>query len=100
MERKIALEMSLVVYDGRWFSPIRKSLQAAADSLSFEVNGEVVLKLYKGSVTAVQKNSPNSLYSEEYATFGKDQVYKQSDADGFIRLFSLSSRIRAKNQLK
>ncbi|AHG60314.1 Argg [Buchnera aphidicola str. G002 (Myzus persicae)] len=97
---KIALEMSLVVYDGRWFSPIRKSLQAAADSLSFEVNGEVVLKLYKGSVTAVQKNSPNSLYSEEYATFGKDQVYKQSDADGFIRLFSLSSRIRAKNQLK
>ncbi|WAI18225.1 MAG: argininosuccinate synthase [Buchnera aphidicola (Acyrthosiphon caraganae)] len=97
---KIGLEMSSIVYDGRWFSPIRKSLQAAADSLSSEINGEVMLKLYKGSVTAVQKSSPNSLYSEEYATFGKDQVYKQSDADGFVRLFSLSSRIRAQNQLK
>lgn len=97
---KIGLEMSLVVYDGRWFSPIRESLQAAADSLSSEINGEVILKLYKGSVTAVQKYSSNALYSAEYATFGKDEVYKQSDADGFIRLFSLSSRIRAKNQLK
>ncbi|CAL4326116.1 argininosuccinate synthase [Buchnera aphidicola] len=95
---KIGLEMSLVVYDGRWFSPIRESLQAAADSLSSEINGEVILKLYKGSATAVQKRSPNALYSAEYATFGKDEVYKQSDADGFIRLFSLSSRIRAKNK--
>jgi len=97
---QIGLKMSSVVYDGRWFSPIRKSLQSAANSLSSEINGEVILKLYKGSVTAVQKKSPNSLYSEEYATFGKDEVYKQSDADGFIRLFSLSSRIRAQNQLK
>jgi len=97
---KIGLEMSSVVYDGRWFSPIRKSLQAAADELSSEINGEVMLKLYKGSVTAVQKKSPNSLYSLEYATFGKDEVYNQSDADGFIRLFSLSSRIRAKNKFK
>ncbi|QCI23620.1 argininosuccinate synthase [Buchnera aphidicola (Macrosiphoniella sanborni)] len=97
---KIALEMSSVVYDGRWFSPIRKSLQAAADSLAEKITGEVILKLYKGNVIAVQKKSPNSLYSEEYATFGKDQVYKQSDADGFIRLFSLSSRIRAQNELK
>ncbi|QCI15747.1 argininosuccinate synthase [Buchnera aphidicola] len=97
---KIGLEMSSVVYDGRWFSQVRKSLQAAADSLSSEINGEVILKLYKGSVIAVQKKSPNSLYSQEYATFGEDEVYKQSDADGFIRLFSLSSRIRARNQLK
>ncbi|QCI20797.1 argininosuccinate synthase [Buchnera aphidicola (Hyperomyzus lactucae)] len=97
---KIGLEMSSVVYDGRWFSPIRQSLQAAANSLASQINGEVVLKLYKGSVTAVQKNSPNSLYSIEYATFGEDEVYEQSDAHGFIRLFSLSSRIRAKNQLK
>ncbi|ADP67027.1 argininosuccinate synthase [Buchnera aphidicola] len=97
---KIGLEMSSIVYDGRWFSPIRKSLQAAADSLSLEITGEVILKLYKGSVAAVQKKSPNSLYSEEYATFGEDKVYKQSDADGFIRLFSLSSKIRAQNMLK
>ncbi|AEO07876.1 argininosuccinate synthase [Buchnera aphidicola] len=97
---KLALEMSSVVYDGRWFTPIRESLQAAANSLSQQITGEVVLKLFKGVVTAIQKKSPYSLYSEEYATFGKDEVYKQSDADGFIRLFSLSSRIRAQNALK
>ncbi|QNS01799.1 MAG: argininosuccinate synthase [Buchnera aphidicola (Pentalonia nigronervosa)] len=97
---QIALEMASVVYDGRWFSPIRQSIQAAADVLSSDINGEVMLKLYKGCVTAVQKKSPNALYSAEYATFGQDKVYKQSDADGFIRLFSLSSKIRAQNKLK
>lgn len=97
---KIGLEMSSIVYDGRWFSPVRESLQAAADVLSLEISGKVILKLYKGSVTAVQKQSLNSLYSEEYATFGKDEVYNQFDADGFIRLISLSSRIRAKNKSK
>ncbi|MGL4627303.1 MAG: argininosuccinate synthase, partial [Plesiomonas shigelloides] len=58
-------------------------------------NGEVVLKLYKGNCSAIQKRSPNSLYSEDYATFGADQVYDHSDADGFIRLYSLSARIKA-----
>ncbi|QCI16891.1 argininosuccinate synthase [Buchnera aphidicola (Aphis helianthi)] len=97
---KIGLEMSTVVYDGRWFTPIRESLQCAANSLASLLNGKVVLKLYKGSVIAVQKKSLCSLYSEEYATFSKDEVYKHSDAEGFIRLFSLSSRIRALNKLK
>ncbi|QCI18617.1 argininosuccinate synthase [Buchnera aphidicola] len=97
---KIGLEMSSVVYDGRWFTPVRESLQCAADALALSLNGKVVLKLYKGSVTAVQKASINSLYSEEYATFSQDEVYKHSDAEGFIRLFSLSSRIRALNKLK
>lgn len=97
---QLGLEMSYVVYDGRWFAPLRKSLQAAAESLAEEVNGEVVLQLYKGQVTAVQKKSPNSLYSEEFATFGEDEVYDHSHAGGFIRLFSLSSRIRALNELK
>ncbi len=97
---QVGLEMSYVVYDGRWFAPLRESLQAAADSLAQEVNGEVVLKLYKGQVTAIQKKSPNSLYSEEFATFGEDEVYDHSHAGGFIRLFSLSSRIRALNEKK
>lgn len=97
---QLGLEMSYVVYDGRWFAPLRKSLQAAAESLAEEVNGEVVLQLYKGQVTAVQKKSQNSLYSEEFATFGEDEVYDHSHAGGFIRLFSLSSRIRALNELK
>lgn len=97
---QLGLEMSYVVYDGRWFAPLRKSLQASAQSLAEEVNGEVVLELYKGHVTALQKKSPNSLYSEEFATFGEDEVYDHSHAGGFIRLFSLSSRIRALNELK
>lgn len=97
---QLGLEMSYVVYDGRWFAPLRKSLQASAESLAEEVNGEVILELYKGHVTAKQKKSPNSLYSEEFATFGEDEVYDHSHAGGFIRLFSLSSRIRALNELK
>ncbi|MDR7345106.1 MAG: argininosuccinate synthase [Pantoea sp.] len=97
---QLGLEMSYVVYDGRWFAPLRKSIQAAAESLASEVNGEVVLQLYKGQVTAIQKQSANSLYSEEFATFGEDEVYDHSHAGGFIRLFSLSSRIRALNEKK
>lgn len=93
-------EMSYVVYDGRWFAPLRESIQAAAESLAEEVNGEVVLQLYKGQATAIQKTSANSLYSEEFATFGEDEVYDHRHAGGFIRLFSLSSRIRALNEQK
>ncbi len=83
------------MYDGRWFTPLKDSILAAAESLSKLATGEIVLKLYKGQVTAVQKKSPNSLYSEDFATFGEDDVYDQSHAEGFIRLFSLSSRISA-----
>lgn len=98
--QQLGLEMSYVVYDGRWFTPIRASLQAAADSLATEVNGEVVLELYKGHVSAIQKKSDNSLYSEEFATFGEDEVYDHSHAEGFIRLYSLPSRIRALSKKK
>jgi len=97
---QLGLEMSYVVYDGRWFAPLRRSLQASAEALAEEVNGEVVLQLYKGQVTAIQKKSANSLYSEDFATFGEDEVYDHSHAGGFIRLFSLSSRIRALNEKK
>ncbi|CAL4317981.1 Argininosuccinate synthase [Buchnera aphidicola (Periphyllus testudinaceus)] len=92
---KIALEMSHIVYEGRWFSPLRYAIQSSADNLSKIITGEVVLKLHKGNVIAVKKRSINSLYSKSYSTFGKDSVYKQSDATGFINLFSLSSKIRA-----
>lgn len=92
---QLGLEMSYVVYDGRWFTPLREALQASAESLARTVNGEVVLQLYKGQVTALQKQSPDSLYSEEFATFGEDEVYDHRHAEGFIRLYSLSSRIRA-----
>jgi len=97
---QIGIEMSSVVYDGQWFAPFRKSLQSAANILSDDVTGEVGIELYKGNVTVVQKKSPNSLYSEEFATFSQDKVYDHSDAKGFIKLFSLSNRIRAKNKYK
>ncbi|MDR0805982.1 MAG: argininosuccinate synthase [Enterobacteriaceae bacterium] len=97
---QLGLEMSYVVYDGRWFAPTRKAIQASAESLAQDVNGEVVVKLYKGQATAIQKKSSDSLYSEEFATFGEDEVYNHSHAGGFIRLYSLPPRIRALNKLK
>jgi len=94
---KLGQEMAHLVYDGRWFTPLCKSLLASSEALAADANGEVVVKLYKGQAVAVQKRSPNSLYSEEFATFGEDQVYDQKHAEGFIRLYSLASRIRALN---
>ncbi|SQD79298.1 argininosuccinate synthase [Moritella yayanosii] len=94
-KQTVAAEFSHLVYDGRWFTPLCASLLAAAGTLAEDMNGEVIVKMYKGSVQAIQKQSPNSLYSEEFATFGDDNVYDQSHAEGFIRLYSLSSRIKA-----
>lgn len=96
----VGLKASHLIYDGRWFTPLCKSLLAAADELAQDVTGEVVVKLYKGQATVVQKRSLNSLYSEEFATFGEDEVYDHSHAEGFIRLYSLASRIRALNAQK
>jgi argininosuccinate synthase len=93
-------EFAHLVYDGRWFTPLKASVLAGAEALSEYATGEVVLKLYKGQVTPVQKRSPNSLYSESFATFGADEVYNQAHAEGFIRLYSLSSRIAALNKAK
>lgn len=92
---QVGAQMAHLVYDGRWFTPLCESLLAASESLAQLVNGEVVIKLYKGQAQAVKKRSPNSLYSEAFATFGADDVYDQKDAEGFIRLYSLASRIRA-----
>ncbi|MCL1096198.1 argininosuccinate synthase [Shewanella kaireitica] len=92
---QVGAQMAHLVYDGRWFTPLCESLLGASKPLADLVNGEVVIKLYKGQASAVKKRSPNSLYSEEFATFGEDDVYNQKDAEGFIRLYSLSSRIRA-----
>ena len=92
---QLALEFSRVMYDGRWFTPLSDALIAGAASFAKYVTGEIVVKLYKGQATVTQRQSPNSLYSEDFATFGADDVYDQKHAEGFIRLFSLSSRIAA-----
>ncbi|SHH99082.1 argininosuccinate synthase [Ferrimonas marina] len=95
---QVALEFSHVIYDGRWFTPLSDALLAAAESLAQVVTGEIVVKLYKGHATVVKRKSPNSLYSEAFSTFEEDEVYNQKHAEGFIRLFSLSSRIAAMHQ--
>ncbi|HDZ9242419.1 argininosuccinate synthase [Vibrio cholerae] len=97
---ELGIKASHLVYDGRWFTPLRQAVFAAADELAKDVNGEVVIKLYKGQAVATQKRSANSLYSEDFATFGADEVYDHSHAGGFIRLYSLSSRIRALSKNK
>jgi argininosuccinate synthase len=83
-----------LVYDGQWFSPLREALDSFVDTTQETVTGEVLVELYKGSASAVGRRSPFSLYSEQFATFGEDEVYRQSDAEGFIRLFGLPQRIR------
>ncbi|MDO6425643.1 argininosuccinate synthase [Thalassotalea sp. 1_MG-2023] len=94
----VGLEFSHVIYDGRWFTPLAKAQLAAAASFAEQITGDVVVKMYKGNATVTQRRSPNSLYSEAFATFGADDVYDQKHAEGFIRLFSLSSRITALSQ--
>jgi argininosuccinate synthase len=78
-----------LIYNGYWFSPERKMMQAAIDETQKNVEGEVKVKLYKGNVIVVGRTSPKSLYSEEHSTFEADEVYNQKDAEGFIRLNAL-----------
>jgi len=91
----LALEYADLVYNGLWFSPLREALDAFVDSTQGPVTGSVRLKLYRGNAIPVGRSSPFSLYREDFATFGQDEVYDQSDAVGFIRLYSLPLRVRA-----
>jgi len=90
----VANKYSEIVYDGQWFSPLREAIDAFVDSTQETVTGEVLVQLFKGQASAVGRRSPYSLYSEQFATFGEDDVYRQSDAEGFIRLFGLPQKIR------
>ena len=82
-----------LIYNGFWFAPERVMLQAAIDASQSHVTGEVVLKLYKGSVAVVSRQSPYSLYSEAHVTFEEDAVYDQFDAEGFIKLNALRLKL-------
>ncbi|MCI0364821.1 MAG: argininosuccinate synthase [Phycisphaerales bacterium] len=94
---QIALKFAELVYDGQWFTPLREALWAAVQKMAERMTGEVVVRLHKGGAQAVKRRSPNSLFSVEFATFDKDEVYNQAHAEGFIRLFSLPARIAALN---
>lgn len=87
-----------LIYNGYWWSPERKMLQAAIDKTQENVEGEVKLKLYKGNVIVIGRSSDISLYSEAHSTFEEDEVYDQSDAEGFIKLNALRFIIEGKNQ--
>lgn len=91
----VAQKFAQLCYDGLWYTPLREAISAFVDETQKLVTGTVKMKLYKGSATAAARKSPNSLYNEEFATFSKDEVYNQSDAEGFINLFSLPLKIRA-----
>ncbi len=87
-----------LVYDGRWWTPERAALDALVNSLQRYVTGSVRMKLYKGSARVAGRSSPVSLYHEGLATFGADSVYRQSDAEGFIRLYGLAVRTAAERE--
>ena len=87
-----------LIYNGFWFAPERTMLQAAIDASQSHVTGEVVLRLYKGSVSVVSRKSPYSLYSEAHVTFEEDAVYDQFDAEGFIKLNALRLKLLGKQK--
>jgi argininosuccinate synthase len=95
LKDELALRYADLVYDGRWWTPEREALDAAVSSTQKRVTGSVRLKVYKGGLSVAGRESPFALYQPSYATFGKDNVYDQKDAAGFIRLYSLATRIAA-----
>ncbi len=91
----VANRFAELVYFGKWFTPLREALWAFVQKTQEVVSGSVRMKLYKGNCTHAGIESPHSLYREDFATFGQDAVYKQSDAQGFINLFGLPLTVRA-----
>ena len=85
-----------LVYNGQWFTPLREAMDAFVDSTQKTVTGDVKLKLYKGNIITASVTSPYTLYDEQTASFGVDEDYNQADAAGFINLFGLSIKERAK----
>ena len=92
---QMGVKFSELVYNGQWYTPLREALSAFVDKTQEPVTGEVKLKLYKGNIMNAGMTSPNSLYSEEIATFGEDHVYDQADSAGFINLFGLPLKVKA-----
>jgi len=92
----IAPKMADLVYNGQWFTPLREALCAFVDQTQQRVTGDVKLKLYKGNLINAGVTSPYTLYDEQTASFGEDEDYNQADAAGFINLFGLPIKVKAK----
>ena len=88
-------KMAQIVYEGKWFTPLREAVQAFVESTQEYVTGEVKFKLYKGNIIKAGTTSPYSLYSESLASFTTGDLYDHHDADGFITLFGLPLKVRA-----
>ena len=95
-KEELAITFAELVYNGQWFTPLREALSAFVDKTQETVTGTVKLKLYKGNIIKAGVWSDFSLYSEELATFGEDDVYNQADSAGFINLYGLPIAVRAK----
>jgi argininosuccinate synthase len=91
----IAPRYADLVYEGRWWTTEREAYDAFVNVTQERITGTVTLRLYKGGLQVVGRQSEHALYDERFVTFGEDDVYQQSDAAGFIRLFALPARVRA-----
>jgi argininosuccinate synthase len=91
----VALRYADLVYFGKWYTNLRQAIQAFITETQRNLSGWARLKLYKGNITVMGRHSENSLYREDFATFGEDDVYNQQDAEGFINLFGLQMKVQA-----
>ena len=94
LKQKLAIDFADLIYNGKWFSPVREAISAFADEANKNVTGTVKLKLYKGNIIPAGTTSPYSLYSEKLATFDESD-YDQKDAQGFINLWGLPDKVQA-----
>ncbi|GMY09837.1 argininosuccinate synthase, chloroplastic-like [Fagus crenata] len=95
LKDSLALKYAELVYAGRWFDPLRESMDAFMEKITETTTGSVTLKLYKGSVSVTSRKSPYSLYRQDISSFEDSQIYDQADAAGFIRLYGLPTRVRS-----
>ena len=95
-KRQSAVRFAELVYDGKWFTPLREAMSAMFDVMDETVTGEVKLKLYKGNIYPAGATSPYSLYNEDIASFGDShELYSHKDSEGFINLYGLPLKVRA-----
>jgi argininosuccinate synthase len=94
-KQQVALKYADLTYNGQWFTTLRNAMDAFVDVTQHNMTGSVRLKLYKGNIILVGRKSPFSLYREDFATFGEEDVYNQQDAEGFIKLFGLPMKVEA-----
>ena len=100
IKQYLSIKFADVVYNGQWYTPLREAMSAFVTETQKTVTGDVKLKLYKGNIINAGVTSPYTLYDEEVATFDEDNVYNQADSAGFINLFGLPIKVRAKLEQK